>query len=152
MFNGRILLAFRSILRIYVENLNIKGLARGMLSRSVHDAGWGGFLHWLRVKAESAGREVVEVDPRGTSQTCPDCGTVKPKALSERVHRCGCGLTCDRDVAAARVILGLGTSLRGAAPLVRGRQRSAKSKSRVPNRTTPKRTTAQVRTGLGSCP
>ena len=58
--------------RIYVEKLNIVGLARGMLSRPVHHAAWGNFLHWLRVAAESAGREVVEVDPRGTSQTLPE--------------------------------------------------------------------------------
>lgn len=112
--------------RIYVEGLNIKGLARGMLAKAVNDAAWGNLLHWLRCKAESAGREVVEVDPRGTSQTCPRCGLVKKKLLSERVHRCDCGLVLDRDVAAAQVIKGLGHSLRGAAPAVGGRRRSAK--------------------------
>jgi len=114
---------------IYVEALCIKGMAAGMLAKSVNDAAWGDFLHWLACKAEEAGRQVVEVDPRGTSQTCPACGAVKPKPLSQRVHRCGCGLVCDRDVAAAQVILGLGTSLRGAAPQVMGRHRSAKGKS-----------------------
>jgi putative transposase len=122
---------------IFVEALNIKGLAGGMLSKSVSDAGWGDFLRWLHVKAEEAGRTVVEVNPRGTSQTCPACGLVAPKLLSQRVHRCVCGLVCDRDVVAARVILGLGTSLRGAAPLSEGRQRSAKSKSACVDRTTP---------------
>jgi putative transposase len=114
---------------VFVEKLNLRGLVSGMLSRATHDAAWGGFLHWLRVKAESAGREVVEVDPRGTSQTCPECGSVAPKPLSQREHRCACGLVCDRDVAAARVILGAGRALRGAALLVEGRRRSAKSKS-----------------------
>lgn len=90
---------------IYVEDLNIKGLARSFLAKSVNDAAWGDFLHWLRTKAEEAGRVVLEVDPRGTSQTCPDCGDVKPKPLSQRIHRCQCGLVCDRDVAAALVIL-----------------------------------------------
>lgn len=111
---------------IFVEGLNIKGLARGFLAKSVNDAGWGNFLHWLRTKAEEAGREVVEVDPRGTSQTCPKCASVKAKPLSERVHRCDCGLVLDRDVAAAQVILGLGMSLRGAALAVGRRQRSEK--------------------------
>ena len=113
---------------IFVEMLNIVGLARGMLSRPVHQAAWGNFLHWLRVKAESAGREVVEVDPRGTSQTCPRCGQVAPKLLSERVHRCDCGLTCDRDVAAAQEIQGRGLRLRGGATTVSAPRRSAKPK------------------------
>ncbi len=95
----------------------------------VADAGWASFLWWLRVKAEEAGREVIAVNPVGTSQTCPECGIVKAKTLNEREHRCECGLTCDRDVAAARVILGLGTSLRRAAPLVEGQRRPEKSKS-----------------------
>lgn len=122
---------------ICVEALNVKGLARSRLAKSVNDAGWGSFLHWLRVKAESAGREVVEVDPRGTSQTCPDCGTVAKKTLAERVHRCSCGLVCDRDVAAARVILGAGLALWGAAPVVVGQRRSAKPKSTA-HRSTPR--------------
>jgi putative transposase len=90
---------------IAVENLNVKGLARGILARDVHDAAWGSFLQILSDKAESAGRQVVKVDPRHTSQTCPACGTVKPKKLSQRVHDCACGYRADRDVAAAQVIL-----------------------------------------------
>ena len=114
---------------IYVEALNIKGLAAGRLAKSVNDAAWGYFLHWLGCKAEEADRRVVEVDARGTSQTCPRCGAKKAKALSERIHRCPCGLVIDRDVASGQVILGLGTSLRGAAAPVRAQRRSAKGKS-----------------------
>ena len=90
--------------RIAVEDLNIKGLARGMLAKQVHDASWGTFVSMIRYKAESAGCEVVEVDPRGTSQTCPECGTVVVKTLAERIHRCECGCVLDRDVAAAMVV------------------------------------------------
>ena len=123
--------------RIYVEALNIVGLTRGMLSRQVSDAAWGGFLHWLRVKAEEAGRDVVEVDPRGASQVCSSCETVVEKPLRERVHRCPhCGLVLDRDVNAARNVLRLGRSLRGAAPLVEGRRRSAKVESSAVDRST----------------
>lgn len=95
----------RRYVLIAVENLNVKGLSRGMLARDVNDAAWGQFIHILSDKAESAGRKVVKVDPRGTSQTCPSCGVVEPKKLSERVHACPCGFTADRDVAAAQVIL-----------------------------------------------
>lgn len=90
---------------IAVEKLNTKGLARSALARSVNDAAWGQFISILSDKAESAGRKVIKVDPRGTSQTCPECGQVKAKELRERVHACDCGYTADRDVAAARVIL-----------------------------------------------
>ena len=59
----------------------------------------------LAYKAEWAGCELVEVNPRNTSRTCPDCGTIKAKTLSRRTHTCGCGCVMDRDHAAARVIL-----------------------------------------------
>lgn len=90
---------------IAIEDLNIKGLAAGFLAREVADAGWALFIKILRDKAESAGRAVVAVDAKRTSQTCPTCGNVKPKTLAERTHRCDCGCLMDRDVAAAKVIL-----------------------------------------------
>lgn len=102
---------------IAFEKLNLNGLKRGMLARSVHDAAWSQLVQFTTYKAEGAGGSVVLVDPRGTSQTCPDCGTIKPKRLSERMHRCDCGCALDRDVAAAKVVLlratsGSGTDLR----------------------------------------
>lgn len=99
---------------VAVEKLNIKGLARGFLAKQVNDAAWGGFLSILHAKAECAGREVWEVDPRGTSQRCSGCGAMVPKPLAQRIHDCpGCGLVLDRDENAARNIHGLGQSLRG---------------------------------------
>ena len=90
---------------IAVEKLNIKGLAGGMLARDVHDVAWGRLIEMLRYKAERAGATLIEVDPRYTSQACPECGIIKKKELSERVHSCPCGCVLDRDVAAAKVIL-----------------------------------------------
>lgn len=91
---------------IAMEDLNIKGLARGMLAKSVHNAAWNQLVQHVTYKAENAGGVVVLIDPRHTSQTCPDCGTVKPKTLAERMHRCvDCGCVLDRDVAAARIVL-----------------------------------------------
>ncbi|HEY9842400.1 MAG TPA: transposase, partial [Candidatus Obscuribacterales bacterium] len=57
-----------------IEELNIQGLAGGMLAKSVHDAGWSGFFSKLTYKAESAGRLLLRVNPRGTSQRCSGCG------------------------------------------------------------------------------
>lgn len=90
---------------IAVEALNNKALAKGMLARDVHDAGWAMLREQLRYKAEGAGVHFIEVDPKYTSQTCPDCGSIAKKELSQRVHQCSCGCVLDRDVAAAKVIL-----------------------------------------------
>ena len=105
---------------IGVEALNIKGLASGMLAKSVCDAAWGFFLFCLTYKAENAGRRVVAVDPRGTSQECPGCGTVRAKSLSERRHQCSCGIVeLDRDHAAALVIEARALGIAGASNLWR---------------------------------
>ena len=92
---------------IAVEGLNIKGmLGNRWMSRAIADAAWGEFLATLKYKAESAGAEVVEVNPKGTSQECSDCGQEVKKSLSVRVHRCPhCGLVLNRDENAARNIL-----------------------------------------------
>jgi putative transposase len=96
---------------IAVEALNIAGLARMDLSKSVADAGWRVFLERLALKAECAGVTVVEVDPRGTSQRCSGCSEVVEKRLWDRVHDCPhCGLVLDRDWNAALNILNLGYS------------------------------------------
>lgn len=90
---------------IAVEDLNVKGLAGGMLAKSVHDAGWTSFLAMLAYKAEDAGRRLVKVDPRGTSQTCI-CGARVVKTLADRWHDCPvCGLSSGRDHVSAQVIL-----------------------------------------------
>ena len=100
--------------RIAIEDLNVKGLAGGMLARPVHDAAWAQFATILAGKAESAGRELVRVDPRGTSQFCSDCGAEVRKGLAVRVHACPCcGYTADRDTNAARNIHRRGHRHRG---------------------------------------
>ena len=63
---------------IAIEDLNVRGLAGGMLSKQVLDASWSSFIAKLTYKAEDAGRQLVKVDPRGTSQRCP-CGAKVPK-------------------------------------------------------------------------
>lgn len=99
---------------IAVEDLNIKGLAAGMLAKSVHDVGWGSFLQLVATKAECAGRLLIKVNPRGTSQRCSACGTTVHKELKDRWHDCpSCGLSIGRDHNSAKEILRLGLSLAG---------------------------------------
>ncbi len=94
---------------IALENLTLKFMtANHHLALSAHDAGLGEFQQLLAYKAESAGVQVVTVNPAYTSQACSGCGVIVEKNLSVRVHRCSdCGLTLDRDVNAAANILRL---------------------------------------------
>jgi putative transposase len=88
---------------IAYEDLNIKGLAKTHLSKSINDAGWGQFLTILAVKAENAGQKTIAVNPNGTSQDCSNCGEKVQKELSQRIHSCPhCGIMMCRDKNAAR--------------------------------------------------
>jgi len=83
------------------------------LNKSIVDAGWGLFQRFCLYKAESAGRVVLFVDPKYTSQVCSWCGQVRKKELAERWHSCECGAELDRDHNAALNILALGRSVQG---------------------------------------
>ncbi|AOY81886.2 transposase [Moorena producens JHB] len=82
------------------EKLNVKGLAKSRLAKSVLDAGWSSFLTILASKAENAGLLTVPVSPKNTSQNCSNCGNKVPKKLHVRWHDCPhCGCSLDRDSA-----------------------------------------------------
>jgi putative transposase len=84
------------------EDLNINGLARTRLAKSVLDAGWSSFLSILAFKAENAGKLVIPVSAHNTSQDCSNCGQKVPKKLHIRWHDCPhCGCSLDRDHNAA---------------------------------------------------
>lgn len=100
---------------IVFEDLNISGMLKNHnLAKHIQDVSWGKLIQLTQSKAERAGKSVVFVDPRNTSQMCSGCGILVAKDLSERVHVCPvCGLRLDRDHNAALNILTLG--LRGGA-------------------------------------
>ena len=71
--------------------------------RSVRDRAPGLLVEMMRRKAESAGGDrLYEFNPKTTalSQTCL-CGKREKKTLSQRIHRCGCGIKEDRDLFSA---------------------------------------------------
>ena len=82
--------------------------AKGGLNKSINDAGWGQFVEYCVCKAANAGRQVLFVNPKYTSQACSGCGQIRKKELSERWHSCDCGTELDRDHNAALNILALG--------------------------------------------
>lgn len=88
--------------------------AKSGLNKSILDAGWGQFQQIVSHKAACAGRDVLKVSPKYTSQVFSQCGTVRKKTLEERWHSCECGCELDRDTNAAINILRLGRSQRGA--------------------------------------
>ena len=90
--------------------------AKSGLSKSILDAGWGVFLRVLSAKAESAGRQVIAVDPHRTSQRCAQCGhTAASNRVSQAVFRClACGHHAHADVNAARNTLRAGLALQEA--------------------------------------
>jgi putative transposase len=92
------------------ENLNVKDmLEQKKYSKSIADASWSTLIQYMTAKAENAGRIIVGVDPRGTSQRCSQCGTTVTKTIEVRVHNCPhCGFKTGRDLNSALEILRLG--------------------------------------------
>jgi hypothetical protein len=83
--------------------------------RSVRDRAPGLLVETIRRKAPSAGGErLYEYNPNTTalSQTCL-CGNRKKKPLSQRVHRCECGITEHRDLFSAYLGLHVHTGADG---------------------------------------
>lgn len=90
---------------IFAEDLNTVGLNRGMLRKECIDASFGQFLDLLKWVCWKRGNYFERVDPRGTSQTCPECGATVQKPLSQREHFCPeCNYRAHRDRAAAQMV------------------------------------------------
>jgi putative transposase len=106
---------------ICVEDLDVKSLKEKghnkAKHRHIHDASWFKFIFMLSYKAESAGRKLVKVYPRNTTQRCSNCGIIVPKDESVRVHECPyCGFTCNRDYNSSMNILIAGAAIASQLP------------------------------------
>ncbi|MEQ8757866.1 RNA-guided endonuclease InsQ/TnpB family protein [Coleofasciculus sp. G1-WW12-02] len=117
---------------IFVEDLKVSNMARrnkpkqdeegnflpngqsqkSGLNKSFADAGIAGFLNEiLPYKAEKAGKQVIKVNPAGTSEHCAICLNRVSKTLSDRWHECPhCGASMPRDLCSGILIkkVGLG--------------------------------------------
>lgn len=84
-----------------LEKIYYKGWQK-IFGRSVGNRAPGMFVEHLKRKAESAGGGVHEFPTLTTalSQTC-QCGRKAKKRLSERVHKCECGIVAQRDLYSA---------------------------------------------------
>jgi putative transposase len=100
---------------IFTEDLNISGMARTRLARSIADAAWGELLRQITYKAIWAGKNHTRIDRFApSSQLCSACGSRQRLALSQRTYACPCGLELDRDLNAAINIRDIGLRQVGA--------------------------------------
>ena len=100
---------------IFVEDIDFRTWAKGMLGKHTLDAGFGQFVSILQWVCWKRGIYFAKVDKDYTSQVCPQCDThTGKKDLSDRLHAChNCGYTTHRDVAAAQVIRNRGINALG---------------------------------------
>lgn len=97
---------------IFMEDLDYRTMAKGMFGKHTLDAAFGQFRNIVKYVCWKRGKFFGEVNARGTSQECPECGEEVKKDLSVRVHNCpSCGYTTDRDVAAGQNIRNRGIKL-----------------------------------------
>ena len=92
---------------IFVEDINFKAWQKGLFGKQIGNSAVGKFINQiLPFIAWKTGVYYQKVDKDFTSQECPNCRLLTGKKnLSQRVHNCQyCGVTLDRDVAAAKVI------------------------------------------------
>lgn len=93
---------------IAIEDLNVKAMARGMHSRSIHDAAFSEFRRQLEYKANWYGRTVIACDRFfPSSKLCSGCShKLDELRLDVRQWMCPkCGRTHDRDVNASQNLL-----------------------------------------------
>ncbi len=91
---------------IAYEDLKVKNMVRNRhLAKSINDAAWSLFRHWLEYFGYKYGKITVAVPPHNTSQNCSNCGQKVQKSLSTRTHICSCGYVDCRDRNAAINIL-----------------------------------------------
>jgi putative transposase len=98
---------------VVIENLNVKGLVKTRMAKSINDASWSLFRQWLEYFAVIFEKKLIAISPNYTSQDCSSCGKRVKKTLSVRTHICECGAILCRDYNAAINILKKGLNTLG---------------------------------------
>ena len=95
---------------LILEKLSMDNMLQNhALAKSLADASFGMFAGKCLSKAEMLGKQVIFVDPWGTTQFCCNCLEWVPKDLSQREHNCPkCGIKLSRDLNSAKLIKRLG--------------------------------------------
>ena len=96
---------------VCIEDLNMKAIGNKGFGngKATFDNGYGMFISMLDYKLRLRGKYLVKIDRWfPSSQICHCCGSIKKLSLKDRVYRCECGYTGDRDHNAAINILNEG--------------------------------------------
>ena len=96
---------------IYFQNEQIKGWQKGLFGKQVQSSCLGSLKQRL-VALEASGRSFKISKWEPTTKMCPVCGCINYPTLADRIYKCGCGYTLDRDTHSARVVLMIGSSKR----------------------------------------
>ena len=89
---------------IVIEGLNISGMMKNRhLSKAIGEQCLYTFTNILAYKTEFYGIKLLRADRfYPSSKTCSNCGNIKKDLkLSDRIYKCKCGLSIDRDLNAA---------------------------------------------------
>lgn len=89
---------------IVIEDLNVKGMMKNKhLSKAISNQKFFEFRAKLTTKCKQNNIEIRVVDRfYPSSKTCSSCGEIKKDLkLSDRIYKCRCGLTIDRDLNAS---------------------------------------------------
>ena len=89
---------------IAVETLNITGMLKNHLSRSISDVGWSEFFRQLEYKCTYYGKTLLKIGRfEPSSKMCSICGLInRDLTLQYRKWNCPkCGASHDRDINAA---------------------------------------------------
>ena len=74
---------------------NLRANTKATMRFQQHDA----FNRRLRMKAESCGKVILDIEEHGTSITCSSCGQINRKLGSNKVFKCPrCEFQADRDI------------------------------------------------------
>lgn len=96
---------------IYFQDEQIKNWQKGLFGKSVQSSCLGSLKQRL-VSLEASGRSFKISKWEPTTKLCPMCGCINHPTLADRIYKCDCGYTMDRDTHSARVVLMIGSSKR----------------------------------------
>lgn len=96
---------------IYFQDEQIKNWQKGLFGKAVQSSCLGSLKQRL-VALEASGRSFKISKWEPTTKLCPMCGCINHPTLADRIYKCDCGYTMDRDTHSARVVLMIGSSKR----------------------------------------
>lgn len=86
--------------RVVMEDLKVSNMMKNKhLAKQVANQEFYTFMNQMKYKCKKYGIEFIQVPTfYPSSKTCSNCGTIKKDLkLSDRVYKCECGFTIDRD-------------------------------------------------------